>query len=343
MTESLLLIQTLQFILSSLVVFVSTALLVEISIFLFKIKNNRIRTLFRYVPIVKLPFDLILYILSACAHFTNFNPLSCQSYVENMIVRIFHLDVQVTGSIYTTHPFAEYLSKHLPMLGLQITAVAIGSVLLGMIIHKFIVVIKSFTKLQSICVASIPSIRRVTNERLKDRLFKKKVTVCISNEVVVPTAALKNYILFPQEQYDTLSQKEFEAIIAHELEHLCWHDPILKFTSSLIGSFFWWLPTKRWINKIEEEQEYSSDASISQYGLENHDLASAVLKISQTIHNKKQMSGPLCYLTHSKPFTVRRLEELLNIKPAPPLKFYVKRSIIAATLSIILLIIFRIC
>jgi len=342
MTESLLLIQVLQFVLSSLLVFGSTLLLVEMGLSLFKIKNRRIRTLFRYVPILKLPLDLVLYILSACAHVTNFNPLSCQSYFENMIVRYFHLDVKVTGSIYTTHPFAEYLSTHLPGIGLQIAVTGIGLLLFGMIVHKFLVVIRAFTKIQRICVGSVPSTRRVTNERLKARLFRKKVTVCISNEVVVPTAALKNYILFPVEQHDTLSQEEFEAIIAHELEHLCWHDPILKFTSSLIGSFFWWLPTKWWINKIEEDQEYASDASTIQYGLKNHDLASAVVKISQTTHNKKQMSGPLCYLTHSKPFTVRRIEELLN-ETHLPLKYYVKRSAIAATLGIILLIIFRIC
>lgn len=168
------------------------------------------------------------------------------------------------------------------------------------------------------------------------------MNLLISDAIAVPSAALGNTILFPPEQEAMLTQGEFEAVIAHELDHLRWRDPLLKWTSTLIGSFFWWLPTRWWLKRLAEEQEYACDASAQQYGLENHELASAIIKISKQV---KETSGgiPLCTLSHSRPLSFKRVDQLLNDSSQAPIKFYLRRSLIAAGFGLLLLVIFRIC
>ena len=122
-----------------------------------------------------------------------------------------------------------------------------------------------------------------------------------------------------------------------------WYDPLLKFTSAVILSFFFWLPTKRWIQKLENEQEYASDRGTEQYGLEGHSLASGVLKIANSIHIQKQKRGALCHLTQNKPFLWKRLNTLLDDSYKKTLPYTVTRCLFAILLGMVALLIFRIC
>jgi len=250
------------------------------------------------------------------------------------------MDVEL---ISTSHPVAELLTKSVPTWGLQIAVFSLEVLFFGMIIHKLFVVAAEIIRLRKICQTSAPLIWVVTSPKLQEKLASKKVRLLLSNDVDVPTAALYNTILFPMDQVEQLSQDEFEAIVAHELEHLLWHDPLLKFTSSIVGSFFWWLPTKWWLKRLEEEQEYASDASTLEYGLENHALASAILKISKQTHEQKTRSEPLCYLTRNRSFTVRRINKLLNHSSSKPFKLYRMRAIALALIGLLLVVVFRIC
>jgi bla regulator protein blaR1 len=121
--------------------------------------------------------------------------------------------------------------------------------------------------------------------------------------IVIPT------YLIPQ-----LTDQEFDAVVAHELEHLRFHDPLFKQLGSLICSLFWWIPTNWWLNRIHQEQERACDASIANYGLHPHALATALCNV---IRESKQ--GPdlvtLCQFTSRKSDTMARLRAMLD-RPA---------------------------
>lgn len=338
MAESMLLIQVLQFLLSSFLVFGVTALLIEGGLLIFKIDNSRIRAILRYVPILKLPLDLILYIFSACLYLTNLNPLSCQSYLEHLIVRTLRLDTNET-----TYPLSQWVSEQIPKEILDFALSIVGALFLIMLIQKIVLTIRSYRHVQKMILSSLPSSKEVTHKQLQLALKQRNVLVRISNAVPVPTAVLSNVILFPEKQLATLSQEEFESIVAHELEHLNWSDPTLKFASAIVGSFFWWLPTKRWLNKLEQEQELASDAAINKYDLDSSNLASAILKISKQAQEKRRITGALCYLSHSTSFTLKRVENLLKTDLDRKKKRYLKQIIFMTSIGLLLLVVFRIC
>jgi len=113
--------------------------------------------------------------------------------------------------------------------------------------------------------------------------FLKKTPLKI---VVSPTLqgspfvlGLFSYILFiPQSLLKSLSQKEYEAALAHEIEHVRYKDSLVRLILTIITSIFWWVPTGWLINRIEEGQEIGCDIHSAKYGVEPIDLASAICK-----------------------------------------------------------------
>ena len=85
-------------------------------------------------------------------------------------------------------------------------------------------------------------------------------------------------IYIPTNFYENLSQKEYEAILAHEIEHIRHRDNLVRFLLDFIGSIFFWIPTT-WLRKrIEEGQEIDCDYRCTNYKISHLDLASAICK-----------------------------------------------------------------
>jgi beta-lactamase regulating signal transducer with metallopeptidase domain len=115
---------------------------------------------------------------------------------------------------------------------------------------------------------------------LEAALKKSKVGIFASTEVDVP-CAMSRSIIFPESLLKTLSQVEFEAICVHELDHLRWKDSALRAAQRMLGTFFWWIPTKRWQSRLELAQELACDAKIAKFNLSPIDLASAIAKAAR--------------------------------------------------------------
>lgn len=72
--------------------------------------------------------------------------------------------------------------------------------------------------------------------------------------------------------------QNYEAVLAHEIEHIRHKDSLTRLILDFIESIFWWVPTK-WLHKrIEEGQEVGCDLKCKKYGIHPNDLASAICK-----------------------------------------------------------------
>ncbi len=229
---------------SSLLLFFAFMLICEGLFYIFGLKSLRLRSSFRLIALLSLPFSLFLNI-------------SCMTCMEGiLLIRI---------SAY----------------GLMISSfLSLG--------YKILQTIRSGTYLyQTIQSATVCS-REVANEKLQHCLQRYKVSILITDRVSTPCTAGFRTILFPAKFAETLSQEEFDAVIAHEFEHLCWYDPLLKCVCSLMGAFFWWIPSNWWMQKIDQEIEMACDASVDKYGMERSSLATVIYKVMMTLKNGEE-------------------------------------------------------
>ncbi|MCH9626501.1 MAG: hypothetical protein S4CHLAM2_01230 [Chlamydiales bacterium] len=327
---STLLIQLAHFFISSLLVFTGTILLLELGLFLFRVKNPRLRSLYRLLPILKLPLDLILYKFSGWNLFTNFNPLSCQYSFEKMILNWFHIEAEGTT------PLATVLSQSLPAGLLSTSVILIVSLSILLLLKRLFACFSGFKQLGIIRQTAEPTTRKITNPQLLEKVTASQTTILVSNLISMPFALHSDTIVIPRRIETLLSQEEFETVISHEFAHLRWKDPLFKMVTLFITSLFWWVPIKWWLNRLYDDQEKACDAEVSRYGLDQHALASAIVKIVQEPQLEKR---GLCHLAAKKSALMKRLQVLLSQRPTgSPLS-----SLFGAIVSTSILMVFWIC
>ncbi|MBS4167512.1 M56 family metallopeptidase [Parachlamydia sp. AcF125] len=280
--------------LNSLLSFVTVVLLIEGIIFLLRIPQGRIAAILRMIPIVKLPLDLCLYDFSRWSYSHGINPLNCQEGTRMLSI--------VFGGI---SDFTEWLllpvssSIQFTVLGNMTFTVAdilgysMGSKLLGIftLLFTLITVTLLFTK----CLKCYQSIKSLNSLEKTARLNNRKtrnftITSYLKNyqlQILTSSslrgspfvAGLTSYNVYVPEQLSkALSRREYEAVLAHEIEHIRHKDSLVRLILDFIESIFWWVPTK-WLHKrIEEGQEVGCDLKCEKYRIHPNDLASAICK-----------------------------------------------------------------
>ncbi len=153
--------------------------------------------------------------------------------------------------------------------------------------------------------------RPIENILLASMVQENNVKIFASEKVAIPMATYSKAIFIPREIVEKLPQGEFEAIVAHELEHVLWRDPLVRLFSQLISAIFWWVPTLFWQKKLEFDQEIACDQSILKYGLNEEFLASALIKVATTAKEKPYEA--LCYLSNEKHPSLRRVQMMLGV------------------------------
>lgn len=301
---------TLQFMMSSILVFAATALLIEGVLFLFRIKAPRLRTLLLYLPVLKLPVDLFFYKFPEWNFFANINPLSCQHHIEELLIGLLP-----PGSV--------------DLIPKKAVLIIFGA-------FTFFFLFRKGAELFSYPKMRGEEYGDLRNQSLKRALIKHRVTVRISHDVSVPCAAFPRTIFLPASL--ELTREEREAVIAHELEHLRWKDPLFQYICGVIGALFWWIPMKRWLKKIEAQQEEACDEAITHYNIANHELAEALVKVAAF---SKETPRPVCYLLPRKHLLVKRLTILLNNRFVP--RDPVFRRTLGLTFAAIVLLVCWIC
>jgi len=298
---------------NSFIVFLGVASAIELFLFLFRVKNARIRVFCRLLPIVKLPLDVILYLLSAKHLFFNLNPFSCEKYFLDFIVKWFCPN----GVTVSYNSVPDFFVMHLPE-SLIVVLLSLGGlltvILLGMNVLQ---IIKAKRYLKSIFASSQPCTRKLTNEKLINNL--KNTVILTSPLATIPFATRQKTIIFPETIVNSLSQEAFEAIVAHEYEHLRWKDPLVKVSCSLIGAIFWWVPTYWWRKKIEWDQEAASDSYVRKFGIKAPDLAQGILSVMNSTEEVRL--APICHAASSANI-YGRLKNILN-----PEQFYSAQAV----------------
>jgi beta-lactamase regulating signal transducer with metallopeptidase domain len=288
------------FLFNSFVVFFFLAFAVEMIFFIFKIKNARLRSFCRLLPLLKLPVDACLYFYFNDYVLFNFNPFSCQYQVTQLLA---------PHQTYCSIP--NFLAMHFStseMLAILIFFFTSTAVVFGGKVYQ---IIKSLSHLRIILAQSKLMARKIDNEELAQAL--QSVTILTSQKITVPFATFGNRIVFPEALAETLSQHEFEAIIAHEWQHLRWKDPHTKVVGGLIAHLFWWLPTHWWMKRCEWEQECASDSEATLFSVKGCDLAGGILQTIKSKKNEAFVLAPVCHMVNELNVT-KRLSRLLNSK-----------------------------
>lgn len=286
------------FLFNTFVVFFFLAFAVEMIFFIFKIKNARLRSFCRLLPLLKLPLDACLYFCFDDYVLFNFNPFSCQYQVTHFLAP--HQDHCSIPNFLTMH-FSTSAMLALLTLFFSATVIIFGA--------KVYQIIKSCLHLRTVLADAKIMSRKIENKKLGMTL--QSVTLLTSQKSTVPFATFGNRIVFPEALVDTLSQQEFEAIIAHERQHLFWKDPHTKVIGGLIAHFFWWLPTRWWMKRCEWEQECASDSEAALFKVQGCDLAGGILQTMRSKQNEKILLTPICHIVNGLSVE-KRLHRLLN-------------------------------
>lgn len=343
MNASFMIVRFVQLFFSSVVVFFSLALLIELCFFVFRIKNPRTRAMCRLLPIFKLPFDLLLYKFSLQNLFVNFNPFTCHNYLEQFVLDMIpaHLTLQLPTMSGPVLP--EIIATQIPLHWMQALIFGFLVISLGLIGHKAYQFFTCVFYLKRTCASAVPCHRLIVNPGLKKNLQRSKTTILVSHEVNIPFAAYGRTILFPKALLHQLSQEEFEAVIAHELEHVRWRDPFLKLVCTTVCSVFWWIPTHFWLKKMDEEHEKACDASVDTYQLDNHALATAIVKVIKTAKNSKDPEPALCYFATHESIPSKRLHLILERRNRAQRPHLIREYVLCPSLGTLTLLCFWIC
>lgn len=286
------------FLFNTFVVFFFLAFAVEMIFFFCKIKNARLRSFCRLLPLLKLPLDTCLYFCFDDNVLFNFNPFSCQYQVTQFLA---------PHQAYCSIP--NFLAMHFSTSAMQALLILFFSVTTIVFGAKVYQILKSFYHLRIILMESKMMERKIENKELAPVL--QSVTLLTSQKITVPFATFGNRIVFPEALVDALPQPEFEAIIAHERQHLRWKDPHTKVLGGLIAHFFWWLPTLWWLKRCEWEQECASDSEATFFKVKGCDLAGGILHTIRCKQTEAFSFAPVCHIVNELNVT-KRLHRLLD-------------------------------
>ena len=288
---------------NTFLVFLVLAGAVELLLFLFGIKNARLRTILRLLPVIKLPLDLLVFGLFGESFLVNLNPLSCEIFFKSML------------SGFASIP--AYMASKMPPFVVQALVSGIAIFSAFKTIQRWFELIRSSQFVKKVRQTSFLCQRPITNELLKEKLEKQNVKMLISRDTQIPFAAGARLIVLPESLTKELSQAEFESIVSHELEHLRWKDPLVKFACNFICSFFWWIPTKWWMKRLEMDQEKASDSSVYKYDIEPLSLAQAFVKTAGYIRSNTRQDVAICSFASQNTAAVNRLEHILTCEQGP--------------------------
>ena len=322
----------LHLILNSLIVFICLALIIEFFLFSMRIKNSRIRYICRSLPFLKIPFDISIFLFYGDSLFINLNPLSCEIYVFDLISKLLPTQITQISSTNEHLIIPQYIAMLIPSFWLDGLTIMVILIAAGGIIRKLCQLFASRKYLEKVLSSSIPFDGVIINKQLQQHIENSKAIILVSPDIEIPCAADTRYILLPQNKLSELSREELEAVIAHELQHLKWKDPLLNLLYSLVCSLCWWIPTGWWLKRLIAEQEQASDAGIHNYGIDNFALATAVTKILYKAKNIKFNTSAMCFLGSSKSTHVNRIKYILNAHAVSASNRYVLSSVLATIL-----------
>jgi beta-lactamase regulating signal transducer with metallopeptidase domain len=323
MTQDLLWAYAFNLLVNSALTFLTVAAFVRLLMFILRVKQPRLKVLFLCIPILKLVVDPFLYDFHNWALPQEINPIEAEAGSRMISVMLGYptsikqltpikTGIQLSMDQGQTFTPADLAALSFDPTLIKIVVTIAGAISLILLSVWLLQVFKSLRTLSIIRRHATPCTRLVQNQPLLHRIKQYKVQVILSSAIPVPCAfgILQKYIYFPLLLVDKLSQEEFEAIVAHELNHLRWYDGIARMLADLIGVLFWWIPSRKWLNTLEHYQERACDEGVISYHISKLDLASAIVKATKTAKNYIAPRPLTCFV--QKGLTGKRLRALLT-------------------------------
>lgn len=297
---------------NSFLIFICSLLIIESALYFLRIKNTRVRAIMRCIPLLKLPLDLFIYKMMAWDGLGHFYLFGCKGFVKKMLVYalpgFFPLNVEShsfpsVSTVIFTHVSTQTLTLFL------ICLLAVSTVLM---IRKAYLIYQSFNYIKELKNSSIVCLRPIFNLKLLTMISRVRARIYQSAEIQIPFAATNLTIFIPKEMVKKLSQNEFEAVIAHELEHLKWKDSWMRLACEITCSLFWWIPTSWFMKKIEEEQEQACDASMFAYQIDKEALMNAIYKVVKHHKNAGVLKYAHCSFKSRPCSYIRRFRKIVE-------------------------------
>lgn len=257
-------------ILSPLLAFFAVAFMVEIGLALFRVKRHRVQTYFRLLPF----FSMLLDTFFSFFHWLN--PFTCGSCMQKLLLLLF--------------------PQLQPHLDLSFFFIPFWTLSVIFLLFKGYSLLKQMRELKAIVQEGRPFNLPLSAVDLQG------VKVLISDAVEIPMALYSQTILLPAK----IEETPYEAVIAHELEHLKWKDPYVRLFMQLVLTLYWWVPAGSWIKRVEQEQEMACDRAVLNYGYDAESLASTLLTFSKQSHT---LAAPCSFAdkTHSSLLRIKAI------------------------------------
>lgn len=332
MTQELFWIYGFNILVNSVLSFATVTFLVLAVMWACRVKDPRIRSLLLFIPLMKLCVDLFLYNFSNWALMQQLSPIEVEAGSRLISLSLFCPGPIAEGIPLTTNlqlfldsgqtfTIADLLACYVPVLWMKIVVLVVVSFSIGLLSTSLFQMVVSIKKFSKIIRLSTPSPYPIHHPHLRSQIQKGKVKIVITTEVDVPCAfgIFRRSIIFPKELLHTLTQPEYEAIIAHELDHLQWQDGLVRVVANCLKNLFWWVPTRRYLSRLELTQEYACDRKITALKFSPVELASAILKAAKLAKtaSERDFVPITCFVNRS---TLLGRTQMLLKNPCPPKK-----------------------
>jgi bla regulator protein blaR1 len=114
--------------------------------------------------------------------------------------------------------------------------------------------------------------------------LRVRVRLAKSNSSMEPGVfgIFRPVLLLPAGMINRLTNAEFEAILAHEIEHIRSHDNLMAAVQMLVEALFWFHPLVWWLgSRLIQEREHACDEAVLQLGKDPQSYAEGILKVCE--------------------------------------------------------------
>ncbi len=146
--------------------------------------------------------------------------------------------------------------------------------------------------------------------------LRRAVTLLESTLIEVPSLVgwLKPVILLPASAMTGFTPQQFEAVLAHELAHICRHDYLVNLAQSFIETIFFYHPAAWWLShRIRTEREYCCDDMVLRARVDAKDYAMALVTLEQA-----RATLPGMVLAFRGGSLLHRVQRILGVRNSEP-------------------------
>jgi Zn-dependent protease with chaperone function len=300
---------------SHLITFFMTLLLAFLFLQCFRIKNPRLRYYTLLLPFFKLLWDLCQIAHPSWVFLHNESVFNQPTDSRIISVSLFYnwipgcaMECRLKDDLLFS--IGDVLYEAIGPLWTALFAYTLLSLTFFFVMKKTCALLSMGMWIQRLKGHQIPLKRGIDDEELQKWLKRKNIALLetdlpISSPFVIGIIAPS--ISLPSTLLQSLSQKEMEAMIFHEISHIRWHDNLVNFFVMLMEGIFWFLPFKRKILALASHQrEVSCDAS----HVNSFYMARALQK--SLLLQKERAPYSLVMFSKNRSKVKKRIEKLLT-------------------------------